>query len=47
MQKKQFRIVFGTGNSQVKSAWLNADEWTLADMEQFKEIPNYYIEYRG
>lgn len=39
---KQFRIVFKNGATE----WLNANEWTLADMEQWKEFGNYQIEWR-
>ncbi len=46
MPKKEFRIVLGSGNNKVVSAWMDASKWTLADMEQFKEIPNYYLEWR-
>lgn len=41
---KYFRIVLVDGKAV--SDWLDASEWTLADMEQFIEIPNYYIEYK-
>lgn len=39
---KQFRIVFG----KLATEWLNADEWTIADLGQFKEFGNYSIEWR-
>ena len=39
---RQFRVVIGNKATE----WLNADEWTLADMEQWKEFGNYQIEWR-
>lgn len=39
---KQFRIVI----NGIASEWLNQAEWTIQDLEQFKEFKDYYIEYR-
>lgn len=39
---KQFRLRI----KDKVTPWLNADEWSLEDMEQFKEFPNYQIEWR-
>lgn len=46
---KQFRIVLKGRNKSkcIVSEWFNCSDWTLQDMEQFKELGNYYIEYRG
>lgn len=41
---KQFRIVFANGKV---TTWLNANEWTIADMQQFKKFGNYSIEWRN
>lgn len=39
---KEFRIVI---NGKA-TAWLDASQWTIEDMAQFKDFNNYYIEYR-
>lgn len=39
---KQFRVFI---NGFV-SEWMNADEWTVEDMNQWLEFDNYNIEYR-
>lgn len=39
---KQFRIVI----NGIASEWLNQAEWTIKDLEQFKDFKDYYIEYR-
>ena len=44
---KQFRIVLTGKKAKATSEWFNCSDWTLQDMEQFKELGNYYIEYRG
>ena len=40
---KQFRIVF---NNEMATDWQYADEWTLEDMQQFKSLGSYQIEWR-
>lgn len=39
---KEFSIVFKGGVTE----WLKTTEWTLADMKQWNEFNDYYIEYR-
>ena len=39
---KEFRIVFKNGYTD----WLNAEEWSIEDLEQFKEFGSYQVEYR-
>lgn len=41
---KQFRVVWVDYN--LASDWLNQAEWTIKDLEQFKHLGNYYVEYR-
>lgn len=40
---KQFRIVFSNGSF---TEWQDASEWTLEEMNQWKEFGNYQIEWR-
>lgn len=38
----EFRIIFSSGSTE----WLNADEWSVEDMNQWLEFGAFDIEYR-
>ena len=39
---KQFRVIIGN----LVTEWLDADEWTAQDLEQFLEFGNIQYEFR-
>ena len=39
---KEFRIIIG----QLVTEWMNADDWSVEDMNQWLEFGAYNIEYR-